>query len=110
MVALVTTAAAAVLARRRRAWTVLLLLFCAALTYFMVSNVKIIGVVFAERLLYLPSAFVLILLAMAIARLLRRSATALVAALVLVWGLRTVTYAARWNDRLAFYERSVEEN
>lgn len=110
MVALVTTAAAAVLAWRRRAWTVLLLLFCAALTYFMVSNVKIIGVVFAERLLYLPSAFVLILLAMAIARLPRRSATALVAALVLAWGLRTVTYAARWNDRLAFYERSVEEN
>jgi hypothetical protein len=109
-VAIVTALAATVLAWRRRSRTVLLLLFCAALTYFMVSNVKIIGVVFAERLLYLPSAFVLILLAMAIDRLPRRGAAAIVALLVLAWGIRTVTYAARWNDRLTFYERSVEEN
>jgi hypothetical protein len=110
-VAVVATLAATLLAWRRRAGTVLLLLFCAALTYFMVSNVKIIGVVFAERLLYLPSAFVLTLLAMTLARLPRRgAAAALVTVLLLAWGMRTVTYAARWNDRLAFYERSVEEN
>jgi hypothetical protein len=109
-VAIVAAVAGALVAWRRRAWAVLLLLFCAGLTYFMVSNVKIIGVVFAERLLYLPSAFVLILLAMAVARLPRRESAVVVTVLVLAWGVRTVTYAARWNDRLAFYEKSVEEH
>lgn len=97
-------------AYRRRAWTVLFLLFCAALTYFMVANVKLIGVVFAERLLYLPSAFLLILAAMALARLPRR-ATVIVVVLLLIGGsVRTATYAARWNDLFGLYQRSVEEN
>jgi hypothetical protein len=107
--ALIAAAGAAVIACRRRAWTAMFLGFCAALTYFIVSNVKIIGVVFAERLLYLPSAFAIILLAMALARLPRRAMSTLVAILVIAWGLRATTYAARWNDRLAFYERSVQE-
>lgn len=93
---------------RRRAWTVLLLLGCAGLTYGMVSNVKLIGVVFAERLLYLPSAFVLILAAIALGRWLpRRVMAGVLAALVIALGVRTITYAATWNDRLGFYERSV---
>jgi hypothetical protein len=99
----------AIAAWRRRAWTVLFLLFCGGLTYLMVANVKLIGVVFAERLLYVPSAFVLILVAMALARLPGRAIGIAVALLVVAWGVRTVTYAARWNDRLAFYERSVAE-
>jgi hypothetical protein len=45
---------------------------------------------------------------MGLARLPRRGGAAAVTLLVLAWGARTVTYAARWNDRLAFYERSVE--
>jgi hypothetical protein len=98
------------LALRRRAATILFLLFCAAITYFMVSNVKLIGVVFAERLLYLPSAFLLILAAMALARLPVRAAAAITALLLIGWSLRTVTYAARWNDRLTLYEKSVEDS
>jgi len=97
------------LALRRRAATILFLLLSAAMTYFMVSNVKLIGVVFAERLLYLPSAFVLILAAMAMARLPLRAATAITALLLIGWGIRTTTYAGRWNDRLTLYEKSVEE-
>jgi protein O-mannosyl-transferase len=98
-------------AYRRRAWSVLFLLFSAGLTYFMVANVKLIGVVFAERLLYLPSAFLLILVAMALARLPRRRAMIIVVGLLLIGGsLRTVTYAARWNDLLGFYQRSLDEN
>jgi tetratricopeptide (TPR) repeat protein len=107
---LVATIAGAWLVFRRRAWTVLYLLFCAALTYFMVSNVKLIGVVFAERLLYLPSAFVLILAAMALARLPRRMMVLAVSLIVIACSVRTVTYAARWNDRLSFYQRSLQEN
>jgi hypothetical protein len=102
--------AGAWVAWRRRAISVLFLLFCAAVTYGMVSNVKLIGVVFAERLLYLPSAFVLILAAMALARLPRRPRWTVATKVISLLGVRTVTYAARWNDRLAFYERSVAEN
>ncbi|MDB5320729.1 MAG: Tetratricopeptide 2 repeat protein [Phycisphaerales bacterium] len=98
------------IAYRRRAWTMLFLLFCAALTYFMVANVKLIGVVFAERLLYLPSAFVLILLAMALSRLPRRAMAVVVAVIVMGWSVRTVTYAARWNDLMTFYARSIEDS
>ena len=97
------------LAWRRRAWTVQFLLFCAGLTYFMVANVKLIGVVFAERLLYVPSAFALILAAMGLARLPGRAVGVVVAVLVVAWGVRTATYAARWNDRLTFYEKSVAD-
>jgi hypothetical protein len=107
---LVAAIGCAVVAYRRRNWAVLFLLGCATLPYFMVANVKLIGVVFAERLLYLPSAFVLILAAMAIARLPRRIAPVLATALLLALAARTVTYAARWNDRLGFYEISVREN
>src|SRR5258706_6067372 len=110
MLSMVAVLIGAWVAFRRRAWTVLFLLFCAALTYFMVANVKLIGVVFGERLLYLPSAFVLILVAMALARLPRRAMTVVVTILLITWSVRTVTYAARWNDLLTFYRRSIEEN
>jgi hypothetical protein len=108
--AAVAAAWAAWAAYRRGARTALLLLFAAGLTYGMVANVVLIGVVFAERLLYLPSAFVLILAAVGIARLPRRWAVAVAVVLTAGWGLRAVTYAARWNDRLGFYEVSVREN
>jgi hypothetical protein len=108
---LIAIAAAVSIACRRRAWTPLFLLFCSGLTYFMVANVKLIGVVFAERLLYLPSAFLLILAAMALARLKRRRIVAVILTLLLIGAsLRTVTYAARWNDLLTFYQRSIDEN
>jgi hypothetical protein len=107
--AAVTGTAGAVVAWRRRAWSVVFLLGCAGLTYGMVANVMLIGVVFAERLLYLPSAFVLILVALGVAKLPARVAVVVTVALVATWGVRTVTYAARWNDRLGFYEASVAE-
>jgi hypothetical protein len=110
VLSLIATIAGAGLAYRRRAWTVLTLLSCAALTYFMVGNVKLIGVVFAERLLYLPSAFVLILAAMALARLPRRTMVLAVSLIVIACSVRTLTYAARWNDRLSLYARSLQEN
>jgi hypothetical protein len=111
LVSLIAALAATWIACRRRAWTVLFLLFCGGLTYFMVANVKLIGVVFAERLLYLPSAFVLILAAMALSRLPRRRAMVAIVAVLLIGGsVRTVTYAARWNERLTFYQRSLDED
>jgi tetratricopeptide (TPR) repeat protein len=107
---LLSTIVGAWIAWRRRAGTILFLLFGAGLTYFIVSNVKLIGVVFAERLLYLPSAFVLILVATALARLPRRAMRIVVGLLLIGLSVRTVTYAARWNDRLSFYRRSVADH
>jgi hypothetical protein len=109
-VSLIAALAGAWSAYRRRAWTVLFLLFCAGLTYLMVANIKLIGVVFAERLLYLPSAFALILAAMALSRLPRRAMVIVVTVLLIGASVRTITYAVRWNDLITFYQRSVDEN
>jgi hypothetical protein len=98
------------IAYRRRAGTVPFLLFSAGLTYVMVANVKLIGVVFAERLLYLPSAFVLILAAIGLVRLPRRATAVIVTMIVVALGVRTVTYAARWNDLVSFYRRSLDDS
>jgi hypothetical protein len=110
LISLIAIAIATFAFIRRRAWTPLFLLACAALAYLMVSNVKLIGVVFAERLLYLPSAFLLILAAMALAKLPRKATTVIVALLLIGWSIRTITYAARWNNRRSFYETTVAEN
>ena len=89
------------------------MLFCllgVAVTYGLVANLlSIIGTNFAERLMYLPSAFFIILLAMALARL---RTPALIGAMVIILALaslRTFTYARRWNDRLALYEQAARD-
>jgi Tfp pilus assembly protein PilF len=58
---------------------------------------------------YLPSAFFVILLGIAAAGLPRRAAAVALAVVISLWSVRTVTYAQRWNDRLAFYEASLRE-
>jgi tetratricopeptide (TPR) repeat protein len=108
--AAVAFVAIAIIAIRRRARVVLLLLACAAISYGMVANVFLIGVVFAERLLYLPSAFLIVLAAIGVAKLPRRATACFVIGVIVLLGLRTVTYAARWNDRLGLYRAGVAEN
>jgi tetratricopeptide (TPR) repeat protein len=76
----------------------------------MVSNLpSIIGINFAERLMYIPSAFLCILAAMALTRLPRRAAMTAVAVVALLFAMRTITYAWEWNDRLRLYARSADE-
>lgn len=95
----------------RRAWSALFCLLGVAITYGMVANVlTLIGTIFAERLLYLPSAFFLMLVGIGAARLPRRALPAASVALALLLALgsaRTVSYASKWNDRLAFYQSSL---
>lgn len=84
----------------------LFVLVAAALTYAMVGNiVALIGTNFGERLMYIPSAFLLIAAGALLSKL--RFATPLVVFLVLLGSARTVTYALRWNDRPTFYEKSI---
>jgi hypothetical protein len=92
--------------RRDRLVGVCALLF--AIAYAPVSNwPTIIGVNVAERLMYLPSVFFVIIVAALIARLPRRAMVGVVVVIIGLFSLRTVTYAWRWNDALAFYEYSA---
>jgi hypothetical protein len=94
----------------RRAWAAVFCLLATAAMYGVVANfTTLIGTIFAERLMYLPSAFFVILLGMGAARLPRRAATVVLVALVTIWSVRTFAYTQRWNDRLAFYEMSLRE-
>lgn len=89
---------------RRKAWAMLFCLLALGLTYGMVGNiVSLIGTIFGERLMYLPSAFLLLIAGMWIARLPKMIAFPLIAILVSLGGLRTVTYALKWNDVERFY-------
>ena len=88
----------------RRKWTALFCLLAMALTYAPASNIVILATIFGERLMYLPSAFLLILLAMGLTRLPRPAANILLAVLLVLGCLRTWTYVQKWNDRNAFYQ------
>jgi hypothetical protein len=94
----------------KRAWAAALCLLGVAATYGLVSNfLTLIGTIFAERLMYLPSAFFLVLVGIGAARLPRRAVAPALAVLLALASVRTFTYARRWNDRLGFYRSSLAE-
>jgi hypothetical protein len=96
------------IALRQRAGVAAFCLIGLGLSYGLVSNVAmIIGTNFGERLMYLPSAFFLMLMAMTLARLRFRVLAAMMSLLLALGSARTVTYAARWNDRMSFYASSL---
>ena len=123
-VAIALFVAAVVHAVRSRWAAGLTMLAGFAVTYGVVSNLPtIIGTVFGERLLFLPSAFFVIWLVMIGARVagigrepegprsltarrarFARLALPIVLTLCVLGALRTFTYAARWNDRGTFYQ------
>jgi 4-amino-4-deoxy-L-arabinose transferase-like glycosyltransferase len=79
-----------------------------ALTWGMVSNFGVfIGTIFAERLIFLPSVFFLILIAMALSHLRRRALAPILGVLIALGAIRSFTYARHWNNRLEFYEYSL---
>ena len=76
----------------------------------MVNNaLTLIGINFAERLMYIPSAFLCVLAAIGLVRLPRRIAIVALTVVLVIFSLRTVTYAWRWNDRLRLYEMTLAE-
>jgi Tfp pilus assembly protein PilF len=63
-----------------------------------------------DRLVFLPSAFVMVLVAWGVEKFARGAGGRVVLGLVLVLlCVRTVTYAWRWNDRLRLFEYAVRE-
>lgn len=89
--------------RSRRIVVFLLLGF--ALMYLVVGNVvSLIGVIFAERLMYIPSIFFVMLVTMLLQRLPRRAMVGIATILIALGAVRSYTYAALWNDELGFYQ------
>jgi protein O-mannosyl-transferase len=84
-------------------------LIAAAMMYSMVSNVFLIGTIFGERLMYLPSVFLLIWAGILLARMPTAGLVVVMTALVALGGWRTVRYAERWNNRYQFYVTSLAE-
>jgi tetratricopeptide (TPR) repeat protein len=104
---LIAAISGAAICLHRRKWVALFCLLAMALTYSPASNVVILATIFGERLMYLPSAFLLILVAMGLTRLPRPAAKFLLAVLLVLGCLRTWTYLQKWNDRDAFYQYSL---
>jgi hypothetical protein len=93
----------------RRRGVVLFCLGCLGISYFLASNVITIGTIFGERLMYLPSVFFCILAGIALWRIRARPwRVAIVSVIVLLFCVRTETYAWRWNDQLRLYEYSLK--
>jgi protein O-mannosyl-transferase len=91
---------------RRRQWLPLVCLFAAGATYFTISNAAlVIGTHFGERLLYLPSAFLLPLIARHLASI--RFGFALAVALAAGWLIVTIDYARHWTSPQAVYFHSM---
>jgi hypothetical protein len=111
--ALVLWATLLAAAVRRRAWAAAFCVLAVGITYGMVANaLTLIGTIFNERLMYLPSVFFLVLVGIGAAAAWGRRPRVTVAVLVLLvllGSLRTFTYARRWNDRRGFYEASLRE-
>jgi hypothetical protein len=102
--------AIAIQAFRRGDRVALFLLFAAAVTYLMIGNVTLIGTIFGERLIYIPSAFVLILIARALARLRARVLRPALLVLLSLFAVRAFTYAAQWRQQSPFYESALRHN
>jgi protein O-mannosyl-transferase len=100
---------ATTVAALRRQWVVLFCLIGMGITYAPASNLVMIAAIFGERLMYLPSAFFLLLVAMMIARIPIRAGAIVVTVLVLLGCVRTWTYIEKWHDRNSFYEYSFAQ-
>jgi hypothetical protein len=96
------------IALRRRDWMVAFCLICFGIFYGLIADlISIIGVDCAERLMYIPSIFFVILLARLIATLRRPLMLTAVCIIITLYSVRTVSYAWQWNDRLRLYQSAL---
>ena len=111
-IALIALIVACVISLRRRAWIFVFCILCFALIYGMIGNiVTLIGTNFGERLMYLPSASFCIAAAVLLARLpSRRAMIATAATIIVLFSLRTVVYAARWNDPPRLFSVAIDQH
>jgi hypothetical protein len=99
---------AVIVAWVRRSGFIVFTLFAMAVTYGVVGNIlTLIGTNFGERLVYLPSAFLIMAVAGVATRLRPRSWMPAVMIVVLVGSVKTFTAARDWNDPLVLYQRAL---
>ncbi len=99
-----------IIALVRRSRVAIFALLALAVTYGLVSNfIMLIGTNFAERLMYLPSVFFMLLVGLSLQTLPRKVLVPALTVLLILACARSVTYARRWNDRLSFYQTSLRE-
>ncbi len=112
-VALVAAAGLAAFAYRRRSPIVALCVLGYALAFSTTSNFLVpIGTLLAERLAYLPSLFVCVLLALGVDAVSRRRASTLALVVVLVGAagaFATVRQNRIWRDEATFVREAVRE-
>ncbi len=99
--------ATAVAVRRRAGFAAFCLLALAA-SYGLVGNVvTLIGTIFGERLLYLPSVFLALLAGVALAPVRRPVRVTAVALVVAAFGVQTVRWSLLWNRPLDLYTTAL---
>ncbi len=92
----------------KRQGPLLFSLLALAMTYGIVGNiVTIIGTNFGERLMYLPSFFFILVLAVFFQCSSISVQRCLFFVITILFTARTLTYAVKWNDRLTFYQYSL---
>jgi len=111
-----TALALLIRAIRRRDVPVAFALLSAGLLYGVISNLpSLIGTIFAERLVFMPSIFLSLLAGVWLTRLAatgtlaRRTVMFVLPILLVLASIRTVTYAALWNDPDALYQTGLAE-
>jgi len=109
MIAVLAWVVAAIVAWRTRDWPLLFCLVAMAIAYSMVANIfTLIGTNFAERLMYLPSAFFLPAVGLILRRFRWQAVAPMVGILAVLGAARAFCYARHWNDRLGFYQFCAE--
>lgn len=86
----------------------LVCLLGAAMSLGMVCNLLVIlATIMGERLAYLPSAFLAMAVGVIVVKAPHRHWAPIVVVVVVAMSVRTVTYAARWNHPIAFWQQAV---
>ncbi|HSZ54508.1 MAG TPA: hypothetical protein VK797_02525 [Tepidisphaeraceae bacterium] len=99
---------AAVICWRKCNWAMLFCLLGLGLSYGIVGNiVALIGTIFADRLMYLPSAFFLLAAAIVLSRFPGRLVAPGVLIAAALAGMRTYTYERLWNDPVALFQQTI---
>ncbi len=108
-VTLIVAIAGLAMALVYRRWRLVFCLSGLGLSYAVISNFLMLGAIMAERLMYLPSVFFVLILSIFLAKLPSRIGTTVVALLISAACFRTFTYVRHWNSRQGFYAYSVQE-
>jgi hypothetical protein len=88
---------------RRRSRAAMFCLIGFGIASFMASNIFLIGTIFGERLMYLPSVFFCTLIAMGLSKLRPSKQIITMSIALTLAAIRTITYGYEWNDRLRLY-------